>query len=113
MANAEASAVIGILNKVMKYAVGLGVTASVLQTSLYTGIISTSNQKQLLIGYFGRKILMSASTLLRSGWRREGYYFRSFQGSAARVRRRGDAFPHPLGPGAWPTFALPSEGSCY
>ncbi len=38
MANPEgAAAVIGLLNKVMKYAVGLGVTASVLQTSLYTG----------------------------------------------------------------------------
>mmetsp|Transcript_32417 Transcript_32417/g.71621 ORF Transcript_32417/g.71621 Transcript_32417/m.71621 type:complete len:284 (-) Transcript_32417:2081-2932(-) len=31
-----AAAVVGLLNKVMKYAVGLGITASALQTSLYT-----------------------------------------------------------------------------
>ena len=38
MANPEAaSAIVGILNKVMRAAIGLGVTASVLQTSLYTG----------------------------------------------------------------------------
>ncbi|GAX82481.1 hypothetical protein CEUSTIGMA_g9908.t1 [Chlamydomonas eustigma] len=37
MANPEtASVLIGALNRVMRYAVGLGVTASVLQTSLYT-----------------------------------------------------------------------------
>lgn len=37
MANPEAaSAIAGVLNRVMKYAVGLGLTASVLQTSLYT-----------------------------------------------------------------------------
>lgn len=34
----EASAVlVNVLNRVMRYAVGLGVGASVLQTSLYTG----------------------------------------------------------------------------
>jgi hypothetical protein len=32
-----AAAVIGLLNKVIKYAVGAGVGASVLQTSLFTG----------------------------------------------------------------------------
>lgn len=32
-----ASVLINVLNKVMKYAVGLGVGASVLQTALYTG----------------------------------------------------------------------------
>ncbi len=38
MANPEAAAVlISTLNRVIRYAVGLGVTASVLQTSLYTG----------------------------------------------------------------------------
>ena len=38
MAAAEGPQVaINILNKVMKYAVGLGVTASVLQTALYNG----------------------------------------------------------------------------
>ncbi|GAX74679.1 hypothetical protein CEUSTIGMA_g2127.t1 [Chlamydomonas eustigma] len=37
MANPEtASALIGALNKVVRYAVGLGITASALQTSLYT-----------------------------------------------------------------------------
>lgn len=32
-----AAALVGVLNKVMKYAVGLGVGASILQTSLYNG----------------------------------------------------------------------------
>jgi prohibitin 1 len=32
-----AAALVGLLNKVMKYAVGLGVGASVLQTALFTG----------------------------------------------------------------------------
>lgn len=33
-----AQAVIGALNKVIKYAIGLGAGASALQTSLYTGV---------------------------------------------------------------------------
>lgn len=33
----QAAAVIGVLNKVIKYAIGLGAGASALQTSLYTG----------------------------------------------------------------------------
>ncbi len=37
MAQEGAQVLVGVLNKVMRYAVGLGVTASVLQTSLYTG----------------------------------------------------------------------------
>lgn len=38
MANPNAAAaVIGVLNKVIKYAVGVGMGASILQTSLYTG----------------------------------------------------------------------------
>jgi hypothetical protein len=37
MAGAEANQLVGALNKLMRYAVGLGVTASALQTSLYTG----------------------------------------------------------------------------
>lgn len=34
---AEAAQAINVLNRVIRYAVGLGVGASVLQTSLYTG----------------------------------------------------------------------------
>jgi hypothetical protein len=38
MANPEtAAAIVGMLNKVIKYAVGLGATTSILSTSLYTG----------------------------------------------------------------------------
>ena len=38
MANPEAAAaVVGVLNKVIRYAVGLGVGVSILQTSLYNG----------------------------------------------------------------------------
>lgn len=38
MANPETAAVaINVLNKVIRYAVGLGVGASILQTSLYNG----------------------------------------------------------------------------
>ena len=36
-ANEGVSVAVNVLNKVMKYAVGLGVASSVLQTSLYTG----------------------------------------------------------------------------
>jgi hypothetical protein len=37
MASEGAQAVVGLLNKVIKYAVGLGVGASVLQSTLYNG----------------------------------------------------------------------------
>lgn len=37
-ANPSAAALIGVLNKVMKYAVGLGLGASALQTSLFNGV---------------------------------------------------------------------------
>jgi hypothetical protein len=40
-----AAALVGLLNKVMRYAVGLGVTASVLQTSLYNGRDFASKMK--------------------------------------------------------------------
>lgn len=40
-----AQAVIGALNKVIKYAIGLGAGASALQTSLYTGKQHSSNGK--------------------------------------------------------------------
>jgi prohibitin 1 len=36
-ATPQAAAVIGVLNKVIKYAIGLGAGASALQTSLYNG----------------------------------------------------------------------------
>lgn len=51
MATPEAAqAVIGVLNRVIRYAVGLGVTASVLQTSLYNGELPVRHQAALLKG---------------------------------------------------------------
>lgn len=51
MATPEAAqAVIGVLNRVIRYAVGLGVTASVLQTSLYNGELPVHHQAILLQG---------------------------------------------------------------
>lgn len=41
-ANPQAAAVIGALNRVIRYAIGLGVGASALQTSLYNGEASLS-----------------------------------------------------------------------
>ena len=38
----NAAALIGVLNKVMKYAVGLGIGASALQSSLYNGEVDCS-----------------------------------------------------------------------
>ena len=38
MAAEQAAALVGVLNKVIRYAVGVGVGVSALQTSLYTGM---------------------------------------------------------------------------
>lgn len=66
-ANQQAAAVIGVLNKVMKYAVTFGVGASVLQTSLYNGELLL-----LLLPHtrclHGVKCSQPPLLLCRSGW---------------------------------------------
>ncbi len=69
MANPETAAVaINVLNKVIRYAVGLGVGASILQTSLYNGM-----QLELRLGVSelaSRESLSPEPSLVaRSGWR--------------------------------------------
>ena len=39
MAAEQAAALVGVLNKVIRYAVGVGVGVSALQTSMYTGVV--------------------------------------------------------------------------